>query len=697
MAQFNPDVPKGEPPSYLGYSKPIEQPAVDQTLSTLFKGVGDIFSNAVKGGDEIVKDKLQNEIYAKADTQRQIFTSDLENVRGGGKATTPGLVRTGESVDVPDSVEVGIDQAESLASARANGKVSPTYYWGRLNELAKSLRAQYPGYRDYIDQQFSSITGQNPANAYVSALSGDINAAQTSANSERNKINALFNSPEILGNPAVREFHALWAAGLKSPEEAWQFISRNQQRHWEVVASNNSMTLLRNNKEFIADKTSKEADLDVAHGITNHLDTLTLPNGQNAYDFIGKAIRGEVATDDTQMHAITTYLRSKRTELDKSIWADWSVARADGGSKMTDMGGSKAARERLDNNMKVYDNIISDLADNNFGAAFMQKNFVSAKIDSAKARWLSDTQTGDFATKLAVINGLAGPNYVKDYFTSVLGDKDLPDQLRTYFENKTLDLHTQINPLNNLPIPPNSPAPPSKTFDGVIKEAKDKGLGDTNQGSSPKDAAAFNKNVLKQINTLTASKAPDELKLNIAKAAFDPKGRGLLENFSPEDARDVYDKFTNKAVTNEMKRLGDQHGSKIWTDYKDTVDTWFSRVVFRNDILQLNNIGSNPAVKIGWDSEAGQFIPPRVIPGQVLPGDVTDGQILQTRRTLNLLNQAITNYKNVVDADKGDINAEMIRIFQGTGVDFKNIPPTMTGAALRALITANTPQEKKKP
>jgi len=49
------------------------------------------------------------------------------------------------------------------------------------------MRAQYPGFKEYIDQQFSKVTGENPANAKISHLTQEINRAASSMSLKRIK------------------------------------------------------------------------------------------------------------------------------------------------------------------------------------------------------------------------------------------------------------------------------------------------------------------------------------------------------------------------------------------------------------------------------------------------------------------------------------------------------------------------------
>src|SRR5688572_23739107 len=241
MAQFNPNVPDSRDPNYLSYSRPISSPESNRTaeyegnvakykgqaalhegeadmylgkaaqytgqgLEALFKGIGDIFATGVKAADTYIKKNIDQDVYTMVDAERNAYTAELERAKEPGALpigamTGPALVDpkavpkegsmnilNAEAQPIPQGIEQGISRISQLVEARQNGKLSETPYIGNLNSVAKALRAQYPGHRDYIDSKIAEVTGMTPANAYVRSLVHDLNAAMAGTKNDRDKL-----------------------------------------------------------------------------------------------------------------------------------------------------------------------------------------------------------------------------------------------------------------------------------------------------------------------------------------------------------------------------------------------------------------------------------------------------------------------------------------------------------------------------
>lgn len=250
MAAFNPDVKDVKPVNPIGWSKSADVPSsFASSLSEGIQGLGKLIGLGTTAADELVKQSAQNEAektfrpevdkeisrLAGADFQLKLnqlssATTNATNTQGVAPMS-PGL---GDNFVSPDNTlpaplkelpkTLGI-----LDGARANGHLSETAYLGRLTALAKDLRSQYPvGYRDYIDNQISKITGVDPANAYMKSLVGDINANLANTQAEKNKIASKI--LENIGSDPIngRDMYIGFTNGTKSKEQALDFIGRNE-------------------------------------------------------------------------------------------------------------------------------------------------------------------------------------------------------------------------------------------------------------------------------------------------------------------------------------------------------------------------------------------------------------------------------------------------------------------------------------
>jgi hypothetical protein len=65
---------------------------------------------------------------------------------------------------------------------------------------------------------------------------------------------------------------------------------------------------------------------------------------------------------------------------------------------------------------------------------------------------------------------------------------------------------------------------------------------------------------------------------------------------------DVFEQFTNPAVTKEVVRLS-QGSPQLLRNYKNWAENEFGNVIFRQDIATLRDIQNNPGMFLTWNSD----------------------------------------------------------------------------------------------
>src|SRR5215204_4866760 len=206
MATFAPQVAPTNDPNYMNYSKPISDIQADKSSGMLLTALGESIEGVAKVGDTITKEVINEEVRAGVDKQRDAFTSALVQTAdaqsGAGLVPSPqGQAEAGIKApslaegeeSLPAGVKAGVAKAQAIGTAMTqnSGKANDTLYTGALTALTKKHRNKYPGYRDYIDNKISEVSGINPANAYMRNLLEDINRNATSSRAETEKGIAL--------------------------------------------------------------------------------------------------------------------------------------------------------------------------------------------------------------------------------------------------------------------------------------------------------------------------------------------------------------------------------------------------------------------------------------------------------------------------------------------------------------------------
>lgn len=176
---FNPQIPGGDTPSGLSYSRGAGEGDRSgqyrgQATGAVLTGIGGAIQTALAGADEVVKQKIYNEVDGGTDSVQSLFgVDDATNAEGG----TINPVELGKAKN-------GLTR---LQNAYINGDIKPSHYFAKLNVMTKSLKARYPGYEREIDQTVSAITGSNPANSLMSSLEQEAKAEASARDASASK------------------------------------------------------------------------------------------------------------------------------------------------------------------------------------------------------------------------------------------------------------------------------------------------------------------------------------------------------------------------------------------------------------------------------------------------------------------------------------------------------------------------------
>lgn len=172
---------------YSNRSRGTDKARPTDAFGTLFEGIGKVVDTTVKAIDQRNISQIKNELDSTVETIRGSQGVDAAvndpMVTGGGNAINGGP--SGPPA-TPPAVNAGVSEISRLSEAYRDGRISDTYYFAKIESEARRLRAKFPGYRDEIDKEVSSLIGTNPANALRSSIIRDLKEAQSTATSRAN-------------------------------------------------------------------------------------------------------------------------------------------------------------------------------------------------------------------------------------------------------------------------------------------------------------------------------------------------------------------------------------------------------------------------------------------------------------------------------------------------------------------------------
>lgn len=424
MADFNPQFETPDP-SYLRYSKPIDQPQSDKSTGMLLQGVGAGIDEGVGLADKTFKDVIKKEIDTKTDAAKDDFLTQLDQYKqeNGTTGSKPG---TGNPLDanasaseidlmhpgdnIPGDVQKGLDTVQSLANAKSQSKFKSTNLDANLTDILKDLRNRYPGYRDYIDEQGSKIIGYNPANKLINDKISELNAQQANASKEQDywekqiTTSGYTGSQEILAKfqrdhniSAVQQWYAGNAIAhqtIADKKAAFELADKDKsdlnyraETLANTVATQATVDPYRN-KRFINDDPTSYTSAEIQSQL---FEMSQKPDARNA---------DTIRNLGTQLKALEVYTQ-------QNVRIALTNAKTKDGFSVAQVLGPKKVQEIINNNItQVYGPMHDMLENQNVGLVHSAQNAITDVVDTTSLRFLQDPTTHGVMATGAAINKL---------------------------------------------------------------------------------------------------------------------------------------------------------------------------------------------------------------------------------------------------------------------------------------------------
>jgi hypothetical protein len=692
MAPLNPSVQPTNDPNYRGYSQAINVPdtikpqGVGQNTilprgqeigdrsaefegkaqaykmagdATQMEAYGDLFKNITemgafmgKAGVAVVKKDIEDKVYEVADRERQSYTEALEQIKAAGQTNN---IMTGAAAaggDLPQEVQDLGDHLATLRSAKDGGKISSTYYESRLLSEAKKLRAQYPGFRNEIDQEFARVTGSNPANAYVRALTMDINKAATGAAAQMKAAQSFVLQRNEY--PGAQEMLAKIQTGQAGLQEATMWAAPYDQEMYGLKRQSQVLQLGKQTRE--EQKVNVGALVDKAAGIAvgRVADDMAIKMGLNTAEDVTRldqAIKGGLVPTN-QVVAWGNELKQKETLLRVKMNADALKSGA------TAILGQEEVNKRIDQAVQPLKDLQDSIYGKDVGTFYTSQQYIKARNDDTQRAILEDPKLGpDVAVMNALKNQVGEQNLQKLSMDIIKGD--YPQNHKAFMQKWTNNFAVQHN-MKTAGVP--------VTFnDAIDKIQKTEGLNNKRMNAALMD----------EVKKIQDKSLDDQTRMNYALAAFSPQNRGMIAKLNPDgvDSKGnnisgqaaVFQKFTSPEMTKAMWELG-QKDRQAWKNYTDWAAETIQNDLMTRDVGQLSVI-RNPAIKVGWDSDNKRLEVKADVAGAMRyktgGGSVLnpeqDPEYMTVQRTVGRMNGYLGNYKNIAEAAGIPVDAFLIK------------------------------------
>jgi hypothetical protein len=703
MADFAPQVPPTQEPNYFKYSEPVGHikgvEVSDKSTGIALSTVGDVLEGGIKLADQTVKKQIDEVTRSMAEGERTKFASSLEQVKGGvipGPVQTPtgsrvlGFADEDATTPAPAAIDAGLAKVSAVQDALHSGKVNDTYYTQQLNSGVQRLRAQYPGYVDYIDSKVSEITGMNPANAYVKNLMEDINRAQSNKKTEFDKDLDMARAAIKQGIPGADvQFNRLQAdPNYASTYRSW--LNGQNSRMYSIELDNAARANRKGTKEEIAsDDEAKFTNVSSQNVASNLSSVVTIPGidtPQSMLKVISDAAANPDKYNDTQMRALASRLAAQKAVVLNQLTAMSAETKNGIPSYVQNIGTSKRD-EILKSTAAVYDQMIDALiggGPQGAGMAFFHANQYIARTADRKDN-LSKGPLGQDFDNYSYINEHMGPNW---------GSMLTADFLRANVDSRIRVLLNQKGP-EAVAQPEFDKTGKPTTFKQHLQEAQ------ADKRITPEMMGGYAKSLGDLSYRMTAPDTPIQAKLNLFRYYFSPEGQGVLSGdilktdyYDPQrkvqvpGKYSVWSRFSSDDMVKTVSELS-RMDPTIGQQYKQWMENEAGSQLFYKEFQNLNRFtghddlhfrynngdkGGDPSIELL--NKDGSKVVPRTIPGTYsttatqknLVGE-NPAYLDQINTVVQRINSALSGMSRVEKGFGGDVNAYLLNFLQHSQVD----------------------------
>lgn len=595
-AVFNPQVQPTQDPNYLGYAKVVDAPAPDQSSALAISTSANLLEGSVHAIDTSIKKGIENEATKLIDPERDKMTAALEQtkkdtvtpapVQTVSGSTTGSLLDANASMDapeVPDGLQQGLDRISQLKDAQKAAKINDTQYSGNVLAIAKQLRAQYGGgYREYIDEQVSKISGLPVANAYYKNLMEDINRQLVQAQGQGNKIEGLY--LKNLDVPNIQQFWAGYKSG-QIPEST--FIGKiadwqNLQTQYKIDASKRAEE--KDNRDLAVKNTTSRFTTLASNEVNLGLQDVTTLGGGTSAAFLIKQIEDAAAGKNNLTSA---ELDQRRTQLagitqaqGRALWVRAHTPGPDG-STVASIIGEDGVKAIINNVMIPMTASVEYAKDKDSSPIYLTARQNEAILNQDKNKFLINKDTGPAARQIQTVRSILGDQYFPTFmsnFMSTGADGPFKDLLT----QNALDAIEPIKDIRGNSQP--------KVMKDAIQHGKS--VGATSE-------SGYVGSVVGLVSNLADPKMPLQAKDAMIRWAYDPKNIGRLDELKidyrdPNTGEMVPGKYrafnilSAPAITASVAETAKIHPEN-YVKYQGTLEREFASL-FRTDIQNLNNV-----------------------------------------------------------------------------------------------------------
>lgn len=693
MAIFNDQPDPTRDQNFLNWSKPIGDVPANQSGAIALNTAASAIGLSAELADSAVKGVIKSDTAKKVDPLRDAYTASLEAINNGDNTPSPqaaqgiptgvspmvaqstygytpqsagnpqNLLPDNTNPTIPGYLSSKLDKLSVMAQAqRLGGHYNDTQYTADLTDIAKQMRSQYPGYRDYVDEEISKVSGVPIANALVKNLQEDANRAASNTKSEQEKTLAFIRSN--IAYDGSDQVYANFAAGKISTNQVMTWAASNAKVENDLKLKQLAMNVDQGTKKANDDATLDFANAFISNQATTYYRNAKLAGGrtpEQMADTLTDIQMHPERIDSVNAQVVGQQYEAARADYTNKTMKMMSMPGADGKSVIDKLGATKV-KELVDANGGALFDASSKLAFNkDYGSVHMAQT-LSDGIVSQQGLGILQSSIGKETANVVAFTKMAPT--IAPLVWSNMTELGFGTQLYNFTASQTNKAMTQNTNANDGSGGTSGPGitggGPAYTFKQSVQEQKKLGQA---TGTEPSPLAIQKLADLR--NVITNPKSSDELRINAFTYFFNPANMDTLSEFKegyydPAQKRmiqgreGVFAALTSKDITDQAYAMKNAGHPEVWDNYKNWAEHEAGVHLIRNDVGNLNDALNGTHFHISWDTEHHKI-------GITNP-DGTPLHDLQLS-PLNMPYRSVTNINNVLG------NMQNIAKAEGTNVD----------------------------
>jgi len=590
MARITQEVRPTNDPSYIGLSREPDRIRPNQSLGTLFEGIGQAADGVVTAVDNYNQSSIDNEIrkgnekltseqgvQAALDTDGGLFGKT-----GGQRETVTGAERFPLTrLNVPPNAPEVEKQMQRLAEARAQGQIGDTSYYTKLEALSRQLKARYPGYRDVIDQKFQSITGVVPANALRREIDQQLEKQAHSAATRANSFETFAKQKAEYLPPDF--WNKYGTANAYSETYIYQYVQRQERDKLEHDIRMGDLAEAKANNENTSERARQVATGMVTNTVTKVLsDANTSITGgkgsitQMVIDMAGKGTA--VSPKDTESMIVA--LNQLETQTALGLRQRLFTPDRNGISLAQHINDPKKVQDIIDQGMEQITTLKKAISTGDFSTAAANLRLSTAMQQETGRQILGS----DAIRRLSVI---------KDK----IGDVGMSIILADEKQRKTLMGAILTDNVSRIVTDPEAKF--TEGFDRIKKDPSASG-------------ADYKKYMDDWRRLVTSGQVPPDGVKALMQAVFkENEGLNILDKFTEKDRVNVYLQMGGPQVAAAVKQLNDP---EVTANYLKWMDSGLNTVFGTHLRGMAKESNTNGLWTTAWDPAVGRFVP-QIVPG----------------------------------------------------------------------------------